>query len=100
MHRMLFTQSIDLIPLVADLYREWHQQRGINDNHLLVESFTLIAPHRAIRGGAVPFWMIFNTQMAAAALAAYLGRAEPFERIYMVLFSRGVNSAGVTPIDN
>jgi hypothetical protein len=35
---------MDLSPLVADLYREWHRQRGINDNHLLVESFILIAP--------------------------------------------------------
>lgn len=44
--------------------------------------------------------MIFNTQMATAVFAACLDRSELIERIYMMLLSHGVNSVGVTPIDD
>jgi hypothetical protein len=58
-----------------------------------------LEPCWAIRTGATPFWMLFNEQRSAQALASYLDRAEAFDRIYMLLFSHGIDSIGVTSID-
>jgi hypothetical protein len=99
MHRMVFTQPMGLSPLVADLYANGTSSAAsMTITCWWNRSFS--SRLRAIRGAALLFWMIFNTQMAPAVLAACLDRAEPFERIYMMLFSHGVNSVGVTPIDD
>jgi hypothetical protein len=70
--RIVFNTPKQLSPLVADLYRGWYGKRGITDHRLLVESFIVMEPYWAIRGGLVPFWMVFNKQPSAQALAAYL----------------------------
>lgn len=97
--RIVFETPEDLSPLVADLYRWWYRARGIADNRLLVESFIVMEPYWALRGGLIPFWMVFNKEPSAQALAAYLDRTEAFDEILMMLFSHGVDSIGLTSIE-
>jgi hypothetical protein len=97
--RIVFDTPEQLSPLVADLYRGWYGKRGITDHRLLVESFIVMEPYWAIRGGLVPFWMVFNKQPSAQALAAYLDHSEGFDEILLMLFSHGVDSIGLTSIE-
>ena len=96
--RMLFEQPEDMSPLVADFYKAWNEKRGLSAKRLLVESFIVMAPYWTIRSGSVPFWMLFNKQPSAEALEAYLNARTPFDEIYMMLFSHGVESIGLTPV--
>ena len=43
--------------------------------------------------------MVFNKQPSATALEGYLDAKDPFDDIYIMLFSHGVESIGLTPID-
>jgi len=97
--RILFEEPEHLSPLVADLYRWWYEERGLPANRLLVESFILLEPHWALRTGSVPFWMTFNTESSAASVEQYLGGTEPYDHVYMMLFSHGVDSIGLAPIE-
>jgi hypothetical protein len=92
--RLIFEQPEDLSPVVADLYRQWHRERGVDERRLLVESFILMEPYWALRTGSVPFWMVFNKEPSAQALTRYLDRTEPFDEIAMMLFSHGVGVGG------
>lgn len=97
--RIAFDEPEHLSPLVADLYRRWYRQRRIVANRLLVESFLLSEPYWCLRTGACPFWLTFNKQPSADTLEEYLEFAEPFDEIYMMLFSHGVDSVGLVPIE-
>src|SRR5699024_2927887 len=52
-----------------------------------------------LRTGSVPFWTIFNVEHSAEALERYLKASGAYDEIYLMLFSQGVNSVGVAPID-
>jgi hypothetical protein len=97
--RILFEQPEDFSPVVADLYRQWYRERGLDERRLLVESFILLEPYWTFRTGSVPFWMVFNKEPSAQALATYLDRTEPFDEIAMMLFSHGVESVGLVRIE-
>jgi len=99
--RIVFEQPEDLSPLVTDFYRWWNREtRELPDNRLVVDSFILMEPYWTIATGSTPFWMVFNKEPSARALGDYLDRAEqPFDEIFMMLFSHGVNSVGLVPID-
>ncbi len=97
--RILFDDPEHLSPLVADLYRWWYQQRRIQSNRLLVESFAVHEPYWTLRTGSVPFWMTFNKEPSAENLERYLDQSEPYDEIYMMLFSHGVESVGLVPIE-
>jgi hypothetical protein len=97
--RILFEQPEDFSPLVADLYRWWYAQQGVEPNRLLVESFILLEPWWALRNRLVPFWMVFNKQPSFEAVNRYLDTAPSQSEIYLTLFSHGVNSIGLVPID-
>ncbi|MGQ0751734.1 MAG: hypothetical protein ACT4PS_14465 [Betaproteobacteria bacterium] len=97
--RIAFSQPEDTTALVADLYAWWHRQRGISERRLLVESFIVMEPYWTIRTGAVPYWMFFNSEQSAAMLGHYLDERPGFAEIYAMLFSHGVESVGVAPID-
>jgi hypothetical protein len=56
-------------------------------------------PYWTVRTGSIPFWMVFNKEPSAEALEAYLRRHQSFKEIYLMLFSHGVNSVGLVPID-
>jgi hypothetical protein len=96
--RILFDEPEQLSPVVADFYQWWNRQRSITDTRRLVESFIVMEPFWTIRTGSVPFWMVFNKLPSAEALEAYLDARDPFGEIYMMLFSHGVESIGLTPI--
>lgn len=97
--RIVFDEPEHFSPFVADLYEWWNRKRNITDRRLLVESFIVMEPYWTVRTGSIPFWMVFNKEPSARALEAYLGRRESFEEIYLMLFSHGVNSVGLVPIE-
>jgi pimeloyl-ACP methyl ester carboxylesterase len=53
----------------------------------------------AIRTGSVPFWMVFNKEPSLRALTRYLRGAPSFDEVLLTLFSHGVDSIGLVPID-
>jgi hypothetical protein len=97
--RIVFEQPEHMSPLVADFYQHWNEKRQVRGRRLLVESFIVMEPYWTIRTGSVPFWMVFNKLPSAATLQDYLDANDPFDEIYMMLFSHGVNSIGLTPIE-
>ncbi|SRR5579883_579436 len=99
LRRLIFADPQQLSPLVADLYRWWYRQRGLKSNRMLVESFILLEPWWTLRTGAVPFWMVFNTTSSAELLGQYLDAVDPYDEIHMMLFSHGVDSIGLVPIE-
>jgi hypothetical protein len=98
LRRLVFGHPEHLSPLVADLYRWWYAQRHLIANRLLLESFIVMEPWWVVRTGSVPFWTVFNTEPSAAALEHYLDGVTPFDEIFLMLFSHGVESVGLAPI--
>lgn len=99
LRHVIFSEPEDMSPLVADLYQWWNAQRGIADRRLLVASFILMEPYWTIRTGSAPFWMVFNKEPSRRALQGYLDRSKPFDEIFMMLFSHGVESIGLPSIE-
>jgi hypothetical protein len=97
--RLRFTEPEDVSPLVADLFTWWNERRGVATRRALVSSFILLDPTLELRAGVVPFWMTFNTDGSAANAERYFDDRAPFERIDMTLFSHGVRSIGVVPLE-
>ena len=97
--RIVFEEPEDPSPLVADLYRRCYEGRGLPANRLLVESFILMEPWWVLRTGSVPFWMVFNTESSADRLRRYLDDTRPYDYIRLMLFSHGVDSVGLAPIE-
>jgi hypothetical protein len=97
--RIVFEEPEELSPLVADLYRWWYKERGLLANRLLVESFVLMEPYWSLRTGSVPFWSKFAMEPPFAFLERYLDGADPYDHIHMMLFSHGVDSVGLVPIE-
>jgi hypothetical protein len=97
--RVVFEEPEHLSPLVADLYRWWYGERGMLANRLLVESFIVLEPYWALRTGSVPFWMKFNMEPSLDWIMHYLDNAEPYDEIFMMLFSHGVECVGLPAID-
>lgn len=86
-------------PMIADLYRWWRARRGLDSTRLLVSSFILMDPWWTLRTGAVPFWTVFNSERSAAGLERYLDVTPPWDEIDLMLFSHGVESAGLAGVD-
>lgn len=97
--RLVFEEPEHLSPLVADLYRAWHRERGLPADRLVIESFILLEPYWTLRTGAVPFWMKFNKEPSLDWARRYLAQAEPFDHVHLMLFAHGVNSVGLPPIE-
>jgi hypothetical protein len=97
--RVLFEDPEDLSPMVADLYRWWYQRLGAADNRLVVDSFILMEPYWTIRTRSVPFWMVFNKEPSWHAVDRYLRDAPSFDEVLITLFSHGVDSIGLVPIE-
>lgn len=96
--RILFDDPEQMSPLVADLYAWWNR-KDITDERLLVDSFILMEPFWTARTGSIPFWMMFNKEPSASALHNYLRERDAMDEIYLMLFSHGVDSVGLVPID-
>lgn len=98
--RIRFALPDALSEPVADLYRAWYRRRGLSGDRLLAESFILLDPWWALRLGAVPLWLTFPVEQAAERLERYLARQpEPYREVLALLFSHGVDSVGLAPIE-
>ena len=97
--RLSFQHPEDLSPWVAEFYRWWNRRRDIETTRLLVESFVVMEPFWVVRTGSVPFWMVFNVEPSARALADYLAGTKAFEKIFLMLFSHGVDSIGLAGVE-
>ncbi|MFW6264418.1 MAG: hypothetical protein ACOC3E_02740 [Cyanobacteriota bacterium] len=97
--RIVYDKPADPSPFVAQLYRDWYQQRSINANRLLVESFVLHEPYWTLKTGSIPYWMTFNMQPDLSELQDYLNSTNPYDEIYMMLFSHGTDSVGLASIE-
>ena len=96
--RLSFQHPEDLSPWVAEFYRWWNKRRDIETTRLLVESFVVMEPFWVVRTGSVPFWMVFNVEPSACALADYLAGTKAFEEIFLMLF-HGVDSIGLAGVE-
>lgn len=97
--RVVFDEPEHPSPLIAELYRWWYRQRGFDANRLFVESFVAHEPYWTLRTGSVPFWMKFNMEPSAEWIEQYLDTADPYDEIYLTLFSHGVEAVGFVPIE-
>ncbi|GAA6623234.1 hypothetical protein [Scytonema sp. NUACC26] len=97
--RIVFQEPEHLSPFVAQLYHWWYKQRQIEANRLLVESFIQLEPMWTLRTGSVPFWVKFNMEPSFQWLEHYLDNNAPYDEIYMMLFSNGVDSIRLVPIE-
>ncbi len=97
--RLVVEEPQDLSPFVADLYRWWYRRRGLSGHRLLVESYAQWDPLWALRLGAVPFWCRFNMEPAYEQLEQYLNAVERYDHIHLNLFSQGLWSPGVVPVE-
>jgi hypothetical protein len=97
---IVFDEPETLSPLVADLYRSWYKERGMKGNQLLVGTFFLMDPYWTLKTGTVPFWLAFNGQPSADYLNGYLEKSAPYEDIYMMPFSHGIDGMGLAPEEN
>jgi pimeloyl-ACP methyl ester carboxylesterase len=97
--RIVFDHPEDPSPLVADFFRAWYRRRRLPANRLLMANFILMEPYWTIRTGSVPFWTVFNVERSAETLDRYLASSDAYDEIYLMLFSHGVNSIGMAPID-
>jgi len=97
--RILFDEPDDLSPVVANLYRWWYRQRGLNGSRLLVQTFVQIEPWWTLRTGSVPFWLVFSVEPAASRLERYLDHEPAFDDIRLTLFSHGTDSIGLASVE-
>jgi hypothetical protein len=83
----------------AEIYRKWYRDAGIEATRLIVDSFMLMDPLTTMRLHALPFWLLFCVEPSAAALQRFLEASPPFDEIDLMLFSHGVESIGLAPIE-
>lgn len=98
--RLRYNHPRDMSPLVAELYREQYEQRGFDADRLVVDTFTQMDLWWTLRTGSVPFWLSFNSAGDADAIERYLDDvSDPYEELYLTLFSHGVDSTGIADAD-
>ena len=84
---------------VADLHRWWYPQVGIDDNRLLVQSFSMQEPYWTLRSGSVPYWTVFSVDGAIAQLENYLKNAPVYDEIYLTMLSHGNQTLDQATVD-
>lgn len=101
LYRLMFDHPEGLSAFACDLYRWWYKKRlGLDSKRMTIENFALVCPYRALRAGALPFWLAFNTQNSAELMEEYLDRHDDIEELYLMLMSNGVKEGiGLTTID-
>jgi hypothetical protein len=97
--RLAFEHPEDLGLAVADVHRRWYDRIGVPQRRLVMSNFALTDPHRTLRHRAVPLWLSFNVVDSADALERHLDEHDDYDEALGLLFSHGVRSVGVAPID-
>ncbi|WP_247663617.1 hypothetical protein [Micromonospora sp. U21] len=97
--RLVFDEPEDLSPVIADLFRWWHRQRGLPADRLLIDSFMLLDPWWTLRTGAVPYWTTFPVQPSLEAVHRYLDSGDEYDYLHLGLFCHGVDSVGTASAD-
>lgn len=97
--RLVAPEPQDHSPMVADLYRWWYRHLGDEGNRLLVESYVQWDPLWVLRTRSVPFWGRFNMEPTYHELERYLTDVEPYDEVFVNLFSQGIESPGVVPVE-
>lgn len=97
--RLVSEEPQEQSPFVADLHRWWYRQLGRPTDRLLVESYVQWDPMTALRTNSVPFWLRFNMEPSFRELKNYLESTEPYDFIHLNLFSQGIESPGVVPVE-
>ena len=80
---------------VATELRRWYAGRGEAADRLLVSSFVLADPWRALSAAAVPYWTFFPVQPALRAFQAHLEASERYRAVDVLVFQHGVRSHGI-----
>lgn len=93
--RLVLPTPHDLSAVVAALYRHWYRDCGLPADRLLVEMFFLVEPYWMLRSGAVPYWLLFNTEPDLDRLREWLDHTDPFARIDMTLLSTAIDPIGM-----
>src|SRR5690606_21324853 len=97
--RLVSEEPQEQSPFVADLHRWWYRQLGRPTDRLLVESYVQWDPMTALSTNSVPFWLRFNMEPSFRELKNYLESTEPYDFIHLNLFSQGIESPGVVPVE-
>jgi hypothetical protein len=98
--RLTFGEPQELSGFVADLHRWWYGELGRPTDRLLAECYVQWDPLWVLRTGMVPFWNRFNMEPSFAEMQAYLEQTRPrYAHIYLNLFSQGLSSPGLVPVD-
>ncbi|KMQ49948.1 hypothetical protein CHISP_3162 [Chitinispirillum alkaliphilum] len=98
--RIVINEPMDLSPFVADLYRYWYKQRGIESKRLVAESFALLEPWWTVLTGSIPYWVLFPSDPFYQKLSSYLDNPQHrVDEIGVMLLSFGVDAIGLTPIE-
>src|SRR5690606_28133124 len=92
---IVFDEPETLSPLLADLYRLWYKEKGINHNQLLAGTFFLIDPYWTLKTGSIPYWLAFNGKPSADYLKSYIEKTAVFENMYLMPFSHGIEGMGL-----
>ncbi|WP_197732891.1 hypothetical protein [Paraburkholderia pallida] len=83
----------------AHVYRQWYEDNAIVARRLIVDSFLLMDPLTTLKLHAIPFWLMFCVEPSANALQRFLDYGPEIDEIDLMLFSPGVQSIGLAPID-
>lgn len=97
--RLGFDGPDGLSAAVAEVYRHWHRLRGVPDERLLLDCFLLLDPRLTVLTGSAPYWMTFGTRTSLRSAHQYLDEVGPFAEMRLTLFSHGVDSIGIAPIE-
>lgn len=93
--RLTYTGPQSAAHAVAATFHAWYEERDETADRLLVSSFVLADPWRAINTAAVPFWTFFSVQPALRSLEAHLDSGPRYRAVDLLLFQHGVRSPGI-----
>jgi hypothetical protein len=96
--RMQYATEESLSPFVADLYRVWYRENGLPTGTVHFKMYTPFDIVHSIKGGVVPFWLVFNGENSLRTAEAYLAKRD-YDRVMLTLFSNYVPAPGIPPAE-
>jgi hypothetical protein len=84
---------------VAEIFRQWYAEQGVEARRLMVDSFLLGDPHTTMAIRAIPLWLLFGVEPSAQLLERYLSGYCGFDEVDLMLFSHGTEGVGFAPTE-